>query len=487
MSRKRRVQMMIPLLLIVGMIGCGDSPMLTGPGSNEPQRLAKPAVLTANVALQIVDSDGAAVPGAVVTLSRSISGAVSENAWTGTTDDDGQTQIAIQVSPLRFFRLGASGYYTVKAVDSGGSVIGRWDSIPINVDGENVLTLPIGGRAIVHPRGPVVRVMTRNLYLGADIIRVILAEDPTQIPLLVAQAWGVVQQTNFAERAEAIADEIEAARPHLIGLQEVTLFRMQDPGDLLLGGQTLPTEVVLDFLQILLDALESRGLNYEAVAIAEGIDIELPLAKSATEFADLRLTDREVILARSGVAVSNVVEAQFQAAVPIEIGGVPSTIPRAYASVQATVAGRDLRFITTHLETGAAEPIQAFQAGELLQIILGDALPVIAVGDFNSDANGTTTDTYGGILVPGGLLDVWNVVNPGDPGLTGSQQENLLNDPSDLNRRIDLVFVRGTDDFALLAADVVGDEDADRTPSGLWPSDHAGVTASIRLPSFRPF
>ena len=155
--------------------------------------------------------------------------------------------------------------------------------------------------------------------------------------------------------------------------------------------------------------------------------------------------------------------------------------------MQATVAGRDLRFITTHLETGAAEPIQAFQARELLQIILGDALPVIAVGDFNSDANGTTTDTYGDILVPGGLLDVWNVVNPGDPGLTGSQQEDLLNDPSDLNRRIDLVFVRGTDDFAPLAADVVGDEDADRTPSGLWPSDHAGVTASIRLPSFRPF
>jgi len=30
-------------------------------------------------------------------------------------------------------------------------------------------------------------------------------------------------------------------------------------------------------------------------------------------------------------------------------------------------------------------------------------------------------------------------------------------------------------------ATVVGDESADRTPSGLWPSDHAGVVASLTL------
>ena len=133
-------------------------------------------------------------------------------------------------------------------------------------------------------------------------------------------------------------------------------------------------------VQILLDALETRGLDYNVVAVAEGIDFELPLAKSATEFADIRLTDREVILARSDVTVSNVVEATFQAAVPVLIGGVATEIPRAYASVQATIAGRDLRFITTHLETGSAEPIQAFQAGELLQIILGGIAGLMVAG-----------------------------------------------------------------------------------------------------------
>ena len=35
--------------------------------------------------------------------------------------------------------------------------------------------------------------------------------------------------------------------------------------------------------------------------------------------------------------------------------------------------------------------------------------------------------------------------------------------------------------FSALKAEVVGDEQADRTPSGLWPSDHASTWAKIRL------
>ena len=29
---------------------------------------------------------------------------------------------------------------------------------------------------------------------------------------------------------------------------------------------------------------------------------------------------------------------------------------------------------------------------------------------------------------------------------------------------------------------IVGEESQDRTPSGLWPSDHAGLVGSIRIP-----
>jgi len=42
------------------------------------------------------------------------------------------------------------------------------------------------------------------------------------------------------------------------------------------------------------------------------------------------------------------------------------------------------------------------------------------------------------------------------------------------------VFLRGP--FTPVAADVVGEESADRTPGGLWPSDHAGVVATLASP-----
>jgi hypothetical protein len=75
--------------------------------------------------------------------------------------------------------------------------------------------------------------MTRNLYLGADIFPVIEAAntDPALVPLAVTEAFQAMQLTNFNERAEAIADEIQRYKPHAIGLQEVSTIYTQFPGD----------------------------------------------------------------------------------------------------------------------------------------------------------------------------------------------------------------------------------------------------------------
>jgi hypothetical protein len=35
--------------------------------------------------------------------------------------------------------------------------------------------------------------------------------------------------------------------------------------------------------------------------------------------------------------------------------------------------------------------------------------------------------------------------------------------------------------FETVRADVVGEEAADRTAGGLWPSDHAGLVTTLRL------
>jgi hypothetical protein len=42
-----------------------------------------------------------------------------------------------------------------------------------------------------------------------------------------------------------------------------------------------------------------------------------------------------------------------------------------------------------------------------------------------------------------------------------------------------LILYRGG--FSVRDIKLVGEKPSDRTPSGLWPSDHAGVVASLRL------
>ena len=48
-----------------------------------------------------------------------------------------------------------------------------------------------------------------------------------------------------------------------------------------------------------------------------------------------------------------------------------------------------------------------------------------------------------------------------------------------LSLRIDLVLTRGA--VSVQDIKVVGDRAIDRTSSGLWPSDHAGLVATLRI------
>src|SRR5260370_28330496 len=73
-------------------------------------------------------------------------------------------------------------------------------------------------------------VMTENVYYGFDTDPLLGAQNPGDIPVLVAQAFQQLLSTDFQERAQAIAGEIARKRPHLIGLQEVALIRIQSPG-----------------------------------------------------------------------------------------------------------------------------------------------------------------------------------------------------------------------------------------------------------------
>src|SRR3954447_3807844 len=67
-----------------------------------------------------------------------------------------------------------------------------------------------------------VTVMTRNLYLGSDLTPALAAQSPLAFLGAVAQIWGNVLAADFPTRAGALADEVGANHPDLIGLEEVS-------------------------------------------------------------------------------------------------------------------------------------------------------------------------------------------------------------------------------------------------------------------------
>lgn len=330
-----------------------------------------------------------------------------------------------------------------------------------------------------------IRVMTRNVYVGTDVDRVLAAESAEQIPILVAEAFQGLQDTDFRERARLLAREITWTRPHLIGLQEVSTIRLQSPGDAI-GGGTQPAETVLfDYLDILLETLSAHGLRYRAVAVVQNADVEVPMLTSVEplSFDDVRLTDFDVILARDDVQTSDVLSHNYAARLSVPFGpGLIIEIPRGVVAVRAKVRGRTYRFVNTHLEPASIPdllPLQLAQAQELLAILAGETDPVILVGDLNTHA--PVGDSYQ-LVISSGFTDVWLERSGGpDEGNTCCHATDLANPVVDFDRRIDLVLYSGAPTLRHVQATVVGDERRNRTRSGLWPSDHGGVVANLRF------
>ncbi len=326
-----------------------------------------------------------------------------------------------------------------------------------------------------------VTVMTQNLYIGFDIeiYAAELTAEPLNVVALTTAAYDQVLATDFPSRAAAFALEVEATQPALIGLQEVSLFR-SDPFDGF--GAPHATTVEFDFLQLTLDALAERGLHYEAVATIENADAEFPRiagfdAANEPIVEDIRLTDRDVILARTDLPaeafrVSNPQAANFASAASL----LGVDLPRGWVSVDVHAGGLDFRLLSTHLDNDPA--LQLAQANELLGPGSPSDTPlrVAWIGDFNSRADGTGTATYGHLL-SSGLADAWTMTHGDDPGYTWGHDADLLNTASTFTERIDLVLLG--EGLAATRVENVGEELADRTPSGLWPSDHAGVVATI--------
>ena len=334
-----------------------------------------------------------------------------------------------------------------------------------------------------------IRVMTRNIYIGTDVDVVLGADDPSQIPTLAAQAFQGLIATNFPERAVSLAREIFFTRPDLIGLQEVSLIRLQSPGDAVTGGTVPAEDVLMDYLDIFMATLDAMGLNYKVAAKNQNADVEIPMLTGTNplSFDDVRVTDYDVILVKNSIQVSDVESKNYQYNLTLPQVGLE--ILRGYSAIDASVSGRTYRFVNTHLEPFSVD-IQLAQVQELLTNLSDEDLPVVLVGDFNSEA--PTGDTYN-FVVSHDYDDVWlkNIFKFNPDGYTYGHDADLRNDKPEFWQRIDYIFAKNSPGSSAnlgkaVLAIVVGDEQFNRTVSGLWPSDHGGVVAQFSFPNLNP-
>ncbi|HEY8200028.1 MAG TPA: endonuclease/exonuclease/phosphatase family protein [Actinomycetota bacterium] len=322
---------------------------------------------------------------------------------------------------------------------------------------------------------PPVKVMTRNLYFGADLLPATAARTVPELMAAVAGIWSEVRYTDFPARAKVLAREIADSAPALIALQEAPIW---------LSGPLLDpapaTDVEYDFLEILRTELAAIGAPYDVVRAQPESDIEAPAG--APYFKDIRLFDRDAILVRAGlgdeVRLSNAQSGTFVTLLPLPAGGRLFVSRRGWVSVDAVVSGRSFRFVDTHLE--AFQPIvRAAQAVELLAgpILGAPGGRVVLAGDLNSgpELPALQDRLAFGVLRAFGLVDTWAVAHPGDPGYTSNFGPRL--DEATLESRIDHVMTLGG--IQVAGSEVTGTNPAHKTPSGLWPSDHAGVVATL--------
>lgn len=364
--------------------------------------------------------------------------------------------------------------------------------------------------------GRAITVMTRNVYLGADLNRPLHAArdaqqgggTPAEVLLALAHAThltrGIVDRTDFTVRAQLLADEVLRTRPDIVGLQEVAWWRR---GPLRLDRAGVPDARTTDydFLQLLLDALAARGRSYTAAAVGPRADVEGPGFTGSpfdgtlgVDACDVRLTLRDVVLVRAGDGLTVMASGDhvFETNLEVSVLGRTMRFDRGYQWVDVRAGARRLRFINTHLEAFSSDVAHA-QAAELLaEAPAADRIDVL-VCDANSDplessVRSSVGDSrphsaaYDLITGPGGFTDEWLRWAPAEEGWTSGLSETVDDPtPAGFRRRIDMVFARTSSGggLAVEKGEVTGTDLADRDPAtGLWPSDHGGVVLRLRLP-----
>ncbi|HEV3095173.1 MAG TPA: endonuclease/exonuclease/phosphatase family protein [Solirubrobacteraceae bacterium] len=340
-----------------------------------------------------------------------------------------------------------------------------------------------------------VTVMTQNLYQGTEFrhIQALAGANPTLEEALAATTadYGTYLATRFPDRAQQIAAEILSNRPALVGLQEVATwhagaFDSQHPF-------ALPAPVSEDFTQVLVAALAADGAHYAAVSRHDdNFTLAFPVL-TPSGLAAVGMVESGVILARTDLPpgqlkLSNPQSGTFNARLPLIPNPLDPDPPHGFQftnswqSIDAKLRGKSFRFITTHLDALApGGVVSGPQAHELLAGPADTSLPVILSGDMNSGL--TSSPAAYEAFVAGGLSDTWTAAGLGAPPLTCCHlaPNDLVSDPTaPYTQDLDHIFTRG--DLTVTNEHLVGNlAPSNPPPSFIWPSDHAGMVATLKI------
>ncbi len=369
-----------------------------------------------------------------------------------------------------------------------------------------LLALPAGAQAANTVNA---KVMTRNVYLGADLNPAIQAASTNDFIDANGQIVRDVDTNNFPVRAKGLAQEILQKKPDLVGLQEVSLWRYGPVNDAApftcnggpddnppFGCDFTASTVRYDYLKNLMQQLNKDNLLYKVVKSQQEFDFEAPTdyngvpgdgdspANQNGEEND-RLTMRDVILKRlnSGVVTTNVKAGHFDTLYEPKVAGVVTVhVLRGWAQADVTVRGsHKFRFVNTHLEAFGDPTIRRDQARELVRSggPAASELPVILLGDLNSDDN----------TVQGGDRLAYKVLS--DHGFRERSTATPLGcclksdiitqggggSVSDFDHQVDHVLTNAPQLVTLQNSSVTG-----RQPvNGFWDSDHAGLFSTLLL------
>jgi len=367
---------------------------------------------------------------------------------------------------------------------------------------------------VISPAGaksPEITVMSRNLYLGADVGEALkLMPDTTAAAQFM---WDQVGQTDFGARAALLAAETAAVIPSVIGLQEATTWVCTK------DANTEPV-TIFDFTKQFLDATATSGTEYVIAASGDDTAVSVeytlgpivgltivndpsrfqPLFGSDQASCGFRIADVLAVRADLAAQITAVGTATYDTITDVVPGFI--TIHRGYAWADMSVGSATVRLVTTHLESTwnpNSVPAAVLQARELIADHEQITGPLVVMGDFNNDPRDPRP---AGQANPGGQPEAsaacpdpscnsyWSMVNRGftdagpdatdprffswgaDATLAGPSTQRApvgreMGNPVGFTDRLDYVFVRNG--VQVLDSSVIGNE---------WPSGLSTWTCS---------